>query len=182
VHHCSDEAGEFRDLAGEERLPIITIAEIAENLIKRVFVLALRRGSEERRGLLGPSVSRRDRERLLAFEMMKERVLGHTRFDAEVVDAGRGITFRADQRHGRLDQLFAADAGAGSIRAWRSTGRYSAKGNIALAERAIIFSVIWRRIFATFRRTEAAVLACASDGRSMQMFAAACGQIHAPRL
>ena len=51
-----------------------------------------------------------DRERVLAWKVVKERALGHAGAGAEFVNGRRGVALLADDRDGRIEKLAARTA------------------------------------------------------------------------
>jgi hypothetical protein len=82
LHHRSDETGELWYPAPEDCLAEI---DVAENAIKWILVLVVRRALEKRASHLRPVVSRRNCEGFLALEVVEERAFGDARLTAKVI-------------------------------------------------------------------------------------------------
>jgi hypothetical protein len=114
LHHRSDKTRKLRNVAGKEGPAEI---DVTENPLERIGMAMIGRGREQRAGRLGPIVGRRDGNRFLALEVMKEGPLRHARFGAKLIDRRRDVALGADHGQSGLQQLASCcrHAGAG----WR---------------------------------------------------------------
>ena len=118
LHHRSDEAGELCDFPFKDFLAKI---QIAENAVKRVTVLVVRRRFKKGARYIGPVVCRGDGQRVFTLEMMKECTLGHASLSAERIYRGRRIAFLTNQRKGSIQQLLSSPC---LSRNWRGFSRH----------------------------------------------------------
>ena len=65
---------------------------IAQNPVKRVFVLVVGCPLEKSAGHLGPIVGCSERERFFVFEVMKERSFGYASSSAQLINGCRRVT------------------------------------------------------------------------------------------
>ena len=93
LHHGAEEASELGQSALEDRLAKI---DVAEEAIHGVGQGAIGRCCEYAVGHRRKMPGGRDRQFILAFEMVEETAFGDARSVANVVDCGGRITFGAD--------------------------------------------------------------------------------------
>src|SRR5262249_47181281 len=101
LHHRADEARELGHGATQDRLPE---RDVAEHAVARVGERVVRRGPEQRAGGFGSVGRRRDREPLLALEVVEETALAQARGFADVVDPGGAVALGADDEERGVEE------------------------------------------------------------------------------
>ena len=102
LHHGSDEAGELGQLAAEECLAEV---DVAEEAIEWVGEEAVRGGGEEASCDEAPVVGCLEGEVFFAFEVMEEAAFGEFGGFTDVFDACCGVAFGADDLEGGVEEL-----------------------------------------------------------------------------
>ena len=93
LHHRAGKAGELCGPAFDERGAEI---DVSEHPAERIAMRMIGRGCKESARRLRPIIRRRDREIVLAFEVMEEGALGDARSAAKIVHRRAGVTLRPD--------------------------------------------------------------------------------------
>ena len=102
LHQRAEQAGVVGQFALQDLGAEI---DVAEQALQRVVEATIRRGGEEALGHFVPERRGRQREIVLAFEVVEEAALGDARGVADVVDRGRRIAALADHMQRRVEQL-----------------------------------------------------------------------------
>ena len=125
LHHGADEAGEFGNVALNDRLAEV---DIGEHAIQRIVMVVIRRGLEKRRSCLRPERRRRDAKRFLAVEVMKEGPFGDASRLAQIVNSRCCKTLLAHDVAGRFEKPGSGTAAFGLIFGWSGHEKYIHSG------------------------------------------------------